>query len=142
MFKFLRLAAVGLSCFTGIAAAQEAAPPQPLDPAQLLRLLPKQGAATGSSQTILGAGGATLNAVGSAPLGWNYFHATNCQWITDGVNNALFVLPSEGGFWAILNDTYAASTFLTGCVNGNWEAAHVVNSATGAIDSIFTFNFK
>jgi len=142
MFKFRRLLAVGLSCTTGIAAAQEAASPPPPDPAQLLRLVPKQGVATGAGQTVLGRGGATLNAVGNVPLGWNYFHATNCQWITDGVNNFLYVLPSEGGFWFYVNNVYAAHTFLTPCVNGNWAAVHVINSATGDFDSILTLPFK
>ena len=73
MSKILRLLAVGLGCWTGVAAAQEAAPPEPLDPARLLRMLPKQGTATVAGQTVLGRGGATLNGVGNVPLGWNFF---------------------------------------------------------------------
>lgn len=143
MFKFHRLLAIGLSCSTAMAAAQEAAPQTPPDPAQLLRLVPKRGAATGVGPTVLGAGGATLNAAGNVPLGWSPpFHATNCQWITDGVNNFLFVFPAEGGFWFFQNDIFAAQTFLTGCVNGNLEAVHVINGATGDFDSIFTYPFK
>ena len=129
MFKFLRLLAVGLSCTAGIAVAQEAARPQPPDPAQLLRLVPKQGLATGAGQTVLGRGGATLNAVGNVPLGWNFFHATNCQWVTNGANNVLYVLPSEGGFWFYVNNVYAA-------------AVHVINGATGDFDSILTYPSK
>lgn len=142
MFKFLRSLAVGLSCTAGIAAAQESAPPQPPDPAQLLRLVPKQGPATGAGQTVLGRGGATLNAVGNVPLGWNFFHATNCQWVTNGANNVLYVLPSEGGFWFYVNNVYAAHTFLTPCVNGNLAAIHVINGATGDFDSILTYPSK
>ena len=142
MFKFLRLVAIGLACSTGMAAAQEAVPPQPLDPARLLKLLPKRGAVSGANQTVLGAGGATLNAVGNVPLGWNYFHATNCQWITDGVNNILYVFPAEGGFWFYVNNFYATQTFLTLCVNGNLGAVNVINSTSGDFNSIWTSNSK
>ena len=142
MLKSLSFAMIALGCSIGIATAQEAAPPGPgpVDPAQLKRLLPQQGSA--SNPAALGGGGATLNAAGAVPTGWNYFHAYYCQWFIDGSNNYLYVFPTTGGFWFIRNNTYGADTFLSGCVNGNWEAVHVINGTTGEFDSIYTYSYK
>jgi hypothetical protein len=142
--KSLTLAALGLLYSAGFAmAAQEPPPgPGPVDPAQLQRLLPKQASMASASQKTLGAGGATLNAVGNVALGWNYFHATYCQWYYDGTNNYLYVFPSEGGFWYYRNNIYAASTFLTPCTQGYWAAVHVINSTTGDFDAIYTYPYK
>jgi hypothetical protein len=142
--KSLAFAAFGLLFSVGFAMAAQDAPsgPGPLDPAQLQRLLPKQASMASSSQKALGAGGATLNAVGNVALGWNWFHAASCQWYTDGTNNYLYVFPSEGGFWYFRNNIYAASTILTPCTQGYWEAVHVINGTTGEFDSVFTYSFK
>jgi hypothetical protein len=86
-----------------------------------------------------GYGGANLAAPGAVPVGLNFFHATNCVWFTDGSNNFLFVLPAEGGFWAVANNIFTKQTFLTGCVNGNIEAVNVINSSTGQFNEVFTF---
>ena len=142
--KSLAFAALGLLCSAGFAlAAQEPPPgPGPVDPAQLQRLAPKQASMASASQQPLGGGGVSLNAVGNVALGWNYFHATNCQWLLSGSNNYLYVFPSEGGFWYVLNNIYGASTFLTPCTQGYWAAVHVINSTTGAFDAIYTYPFK
>jgi hypothetical protein len=42
--------------------------------------------------------GATLSGVGNVPLGRNTFHATNCEWFSDGTNEFLIVFPQQGGF--------------------------------------------
>jgi hypothetical protein len=142
--KFLALAALALICSTAVTAAQQAGPPGPgpVDPAQLKKLLPSQGSYASSNRDALGAGGATLGRAGGVALGWNYFHATNCQWYFDGATNYLYVYPSEGGFWVYRNNNYAASTILTPCVNGYWEAVHVINSTTGDFDAVYTYAFK
>jgi hypothetical protein len=143
-FKSLAFAALALICSAGVTVAQQAEPPGPgpVDPAQLKKLLPNQGSKASSNPDALGAGGATLDGVGRVALGWNYFHATNCQWYFDGSNNYLYVIPSEGGFWVYRNNIYAAQTFLTGCVNGYWSAVHVINGTTGDFDSVYTYAFK
>ena len=142
MFKFVRSVAVVVFLWSSVGSAQEAATSeQPLDPGQLLRLI-QRNVAKSAAGSSLGGGGATLNAVGNVPLGWNTFHATHCQWITDGRNNFLYVLPSEGGQWFYANNIFAADTFLAGCVNGNFIAVHVINSASGDFDSILTYNYQ
>ena len=142
--KSFAFGALALICSTGVTVAQPAEPPGagPVDPAQLQKLIPKQGSMSNSNQNVLGSGGATLNAVGNVALGWNYFHATNCEWYTDGSNQYLYVFPSEGGFWFYRNNIYPAVTILTPCVNGYWEAVHVINSTTGDFDAVYTYAYK
>lgn len=136
-------AALAFACSMGVAAAQEAGPTGPVDPNVIKKLIPSQGVAQGPANVAAASGaGATLNAPGNVPLGWNYFHATYCEWYFDGSNNYLFVFPSEGGYWYIVNNDYATKTFLTGCVNGYYEAVYVTNTSTGAFNYIFTYPYK
>jgi hypothetical protein len=136
-------AAVGLFCSTGVSVAQDAsAPPtQPFDAAQLQR---SRGATPGAAPSNGGGVIDTGKPAGATPLvsGWNYFHAHNCQWYFDGTNNWLYVYSPEGLYFYIPNNTYAANTFLTGCVNGYWEAVYVTNAATGAFTYIQTYYYK
>jgi hypothetical protein len=142
MLKSLAFAIIALCCSIGIAAAQEAAPQgQGLNPDQIKRLLSQRGSL--SNPTALSGGGADTAAPGAVPIGWNFFHALYCQWYSPDVNNNyLFVYPTTGGFWFVRNNIYAASVFLSGCVNGNWEAVHVINSTTGEFDSNYTYSYK
>ena len=144
--KSVAFAAFGLLCSTGVALAQDAsAPPtQPFDAAQLLQ---SRGAASQAVGTTPSNGGgvipgATTGATPSLVSGWNYFHAYNCQWYYDGTNNYLYVFSPEGLYFYYPNNDYAAKTFLTGCVNGYWEAVYVTNTSTGAFNRIQTYYYK
>ena len=131
----------GVCLLNGVAAAQNAAT-GPVGPDVLKRLsqgVPQGPAAKGVS---LGGGGATLNAPGGVATGVHYFHATNCEWFTDGYNNWIYVLPIEGGFWFYLNSLYVSNIFETACVNGNWVAIDVIDSSTGNFDWVYTYPFK
>jgi hypothetical protein len=133
------LAALAFTCATGIAAAQQTPP----GPDVIKRLIAQQGISAGpAANRALSGGGATLDGPGNTPTGWNVFHATNCEWYTDGTNNYLFVFPQEGGYWYVVNNIYVTDTFETGCVNGNYEATYVVNSTTGAFTNLVTYPYK
>ena len=135
------LGALAFACSMGVAAAQDTAT-GPVGPDVLKRLsagAPQGLAAKGMS---LGGGGATLSGPGGVETGVHYFHATNCQWFTDGFNNWIYVFPIEGGFWFYLNSLYVSNIFETACVNGNWVALDVINSITGNFDWVYTFPFK
>ena len=136
-------AALAFACSAGLAMAQQAPTGEGISPEVLKRLLPAVPA--GSQAAIASpvtAGGSTLSSPGSVPTGWNYFHAYNCMWYSDGNNNYLFVLPLEGGYWVVANNIYAADTFKVGCVNGYYEAVYVVNGTTGAFTNIETFPYR
>jgi hypothetical protein len=133
MVRSLTLTAIALLWSIGVAAAQVAITPE---------MLPKVPKSKVGGSAPLHGGGATVNAQGNVVLGWNFFHATNCEWITDGVNNFLYVFPPEGGFWFVANDVLASQALLTGCVNGYFEAVNVINSSTGSFNAIFTYDFK
>jgi hypothetical protein len=137
-------ATLALACSMGVAAAQDAGPIVPVGPDVIKKLIPSPSIVQGPAANAAAASGAgaTLNAPGNVPTGWNYFHATYCEWYYDGSNNYLFVFPSEGGYWYIVNNDYATKTFLTGCVNGYYEAVYVYNSSTGAFNYIFTYPYK
>jgi len=135
------LGVLAFACSMGVAAAQDAAT-GPVGPDVLKRLsqgVPQGPAAKGVS---LGGGGATLNAPGGVAIGVHYFHATNCQWFTDGFNNWIYVFPIEGGFWFYLNSLYVSNIFETACANGNWVAINVIDSLTGNFDWVYTYPFK
>jgi hypothetical protein len=144
--KSLGLAVAALACSIGVAAAHTPETPA-IGPDVLNKLIPqaKNGSVTtnaASSHASLRGGGASLEAVGNAAAGWNYFHATNCEWVTDGSNDFTFVFPQEGGYWFVENDIYATDTFDTACTNGNWVAVYVTDSSSGAFDRIFTYPYK
>jgi len=130
------LAALAFACSMGVAAAQEAAM-GPVGPDVLKRL--SQGVPQGAAPK--GGGGATLNGPGDVAVGPHYFHATNCEWFTDGFNNWVYVFPIEGGFWFGLNSLYISGIFETACVNGFWVAVNVIDSA-GDFDSVYIYNFR
>ena len=137
--KSLGLTAVALACSIGVAAAQVA----PVGPEVLSKLAPKiTRAAKANGGGALNGGGATTNGPGNVATGWNYFHATNCEWYFDGTNNYLFVFPQEGGYWYSYNNLYTSQTLLTGCVNGYFEGVNVINGSTGAYNAVVTFPFK
>jgi hypothetical protein len=138
--KFLGLAVLALACAMGSAIAQTA----PLGPAQLSKLVPSmtRGRASKATAALASGGGATLQAPGIAASGWNTFHATNCEWYTDGTNNYTYILPQEGGYWYIANNGYASGTFDAACANGNWVSVYVYNTSTGAFSNIVTYPYK
>jgi hypothetical protein len=141
--KSVAFAALGLLYSTGVALAQDAsAPPtQPFDAAQFLKSQSAVSPATSATPSNGGGvipGGTTPSLVS----GWNYFHAYYCQWYYDGTNNYLFVYSPEGLTFYTVNNDYAAKTFLTGCVNGYWEAVYVINTSTGAYSNIQTYYYK
>jgi hypothetical protein len=143
--KSVAFAALGMLCLTDVALAQDAsAPPtEPIDAAQLLK---SRSAVSQAAGVIGGSGilpsGSTNGATPSLVSGWNYFHAYNCQWYYDGTNNWLYVFSPEGLYFYVPNNDYAAKTFLTGCVNGYWEAVYVTNTSTGAFNRIQTYYYK
>jgi len=143
MMTALRLTVIALGFSIGVAAAQT-----PVDPNVLSKLVHEvtRAAKANNSGALsrggISGGGATLNAIGNVATGWNYFHATYCEWYTDGTNNFTFIFPQEGGFWFTENNLYTSQTFNTGCVNGNWEAVNVINSSTGAFNANLTYPFK
>ena len=84
-----------------------------------------------------------MNGPGDTPLGWNIFHATDCEWYTpDGTNNYTFVFPIEGGYWYTANNLFTTNTFDTACVNGNYVGVYVTSSSTGAFNEVITFPNK
>jgi hypothetical protein len=139
------LAALAFALSVGTAAAQDAAT-GPIGPDVIKRLLPSHGTFSGPSaapsNAALSGGGVTLNGPGNVPTGWNYFHATYCEWYFDGSNNFVVVYPQEGGYWYSYNNIYTDTTFKTACVNGNWVAVYVTNSTTGAFYYVFTYPYK
>jgi hypothetical protein len=145
--KSLGLAVAALACSIGVAAARMPQTP-PIGPDVLSKLIPhqaKNGSATtnaASSNITLRGGGASTEVPGDAPAGWNYFHATYCEWYTDGSNDFTFVFPEEGGYWVVENDIYATNTFNTACTNGNLAAVYVTDSSTGSFDRIWTYPYK
>jgi hypothetical protein len=144
--RTVAFAALGFFCSTGVALAQDAsAPPtQPFDAAQFLQSRSAVSQAVGATSSTVGGiiPGGTTGVTPSLVSGWNYFHAYYCQWYYDGTNNWLLVYSPEGLVFGIANNDYAAKTFLTGCVNGYWEAVHVTNLSTGAFNSIQTYYYK
>jgi len=145
--KSLGLAMAALACSIGVAAART--PQTPAIGSDVInKLIPqaKNGSATANAASSIKAasrgGGASTEAVGDAAAGWNYFHATNCEWYTDGSNDFTFVFPQEGGYWFVENDIYATDTFDTACTDGNWVAVYVTDSSSGSFDRIFTYPYK
>jgi hypothetical protein len=151
MMRSIGLVAAMFICGIGVAGAQ-LAPPKPVSPEMLQKLLPKiatqrgmvaaKGSTPVSRAAAVSGGGASLQSPGNVPTGWNIFHATNCEWVTDGTNDFLFVLPQEGGFWFIVNNLFVTQTFLTGCVQGNFEAVFVVDPNSGAFTNVLTWPFS
>ena len=86
------LGAVAFAFSMGVAAAQDAAT-GPVGPDALKRLSQGVSQEPAAKGVPLGGGGATLKSPGGVALGWNYFHATNCQWFFDGTNNWITVFP-------------------------------------------------
>ena len=141
--KFVAFAALGLLCSTGVALAQGTSP-QPTPPPDVAQLRQLQGAGSRLAGATPSNGGGVIpgaRIAGSVVSGWNYFHALNCQYYFDGTNNWLTVY-GESVFFYTANNDIVANTFLTGCVNGNWEAVFVTNPATGAFNYIYTYNFR
>jgi hypothetical protein len=122
-WKSVAFAALGLLCSTGVALAQGTAGAEPSNGGGVI------------ARSTTGAGAGIVN-------GWNYFHATNCQYYFDGATNWLTVFSPEGLFFYTPNNGIGANTFLTGCVNGNWVGVFVINAATGAFNYIYTYNFR
>lgn len=149
MIRSLGWMAIAFVCSLGIAAAQEV-PASPVSPEVLgnlvskIRPAPTNGTmATAQPDAATSGGGASItNGQGNLPLGFNFFHGTNCDWFTDGTNNFLFVFPQEGGFVFTENNLFETQTFLTTCVNGNFFGINVINTSTGAFNQILTFPFK
>ncbi|MCG6863739.1 MAG: hypothetical protein LJE70_21160 [Chromatiaceae bacterium] len=77
----------------------------------------------------------------AVPSGWNYFHATNCQWALEKGDQVLYVFPAEGGYWWTANNLYVHNMLAAACQTGNWVAVHVINSNTGEWDSLWTYDF-
>jgi hypothetical protein len=145
--KSLGSAALALCCSVGVAAAQSPGPVQsagPVDPSVVQKLLPGHGtmANAAANGAPLTGGGATLNAPGNTPTGWNYFHVTNCEWYYDGTNNYIIVYPQEGGYWYYANNGYPYNIWTPACQTGNWTAVYVYNSSTGAFNYIYTYDYK
>ena len=128
-------------CSMGVAAAQPAGPPEPAGPEVVNSLISNQAmaAATAGKAAM---GGRAQNGATNTPTGWNYFHATYCEWYYDGTNNWLFVYPQEGGYWYYANNIYVTNTYETACVNGNWVAVWVYNGSTGAYNYVWTYPYK
>jgi hypothetical protein len=149
MVKFTGCLGVLLLCSIGIAAAQ-GVPSLPVSPDTVASLMAKarrpaaatNGALAQQKDPPTNGAGATLNGVGNVPLGRNIFHATNCEWFSDGTNEFLIVFPQEGGFWFIENNIFAADTFLTGCVRGDFVSVDVTDANTGAFEDIITYPIK
>jgi hypothetical protein len=144
--KSVAFAALGLLCSTGAALAQGASP-EPTPPPDAAQLRQLQGVRSQAAGAAISNGGgviarATTGPTASIVNGWNYFHASNCQYYFDGANNWVYVYSPEGLFFYSPNNDIVAQTFLTGCVNGNWEAVFVINAATGAFNYIYTYSFK
>jgi hypothetical protein len=149
MVKFTGCLGVLLLCSIGIGAAQ-GVPSLPVSPDTVASLMAKarrpaaatNGALAQQKDPPTNGAGATLNGVGNVPLGRNIFHATNCEWFSDGTNEFLIVFPQEGGFWFIENNIFAADTFLTGCVRGDFVSVDVTDANTGAFEDIITYPIK
>jgi hypothetical protein len=148
MVRSLGLVAIAFICSIGIAAAQQV-PTSPVSPEVLgnlvskIRPAPANGPMSTAQPAVpTNAGGASTNSPGNLVVGFNFVHATNCEWFTDGTNNFLFLLPQEGGFFATENNLFTAQTFLTGCVNGDFVGVNVTDSSTGNFNAVLTFPFK
>jgi hypothetical protein len=146
MVKLTGCLGVLFLCSIGIAAAQ-GVPTLPVSPDTVASLMAKvrrpaaatNGALAQQKDPPANGAGSTLNGPGNVPLGRNTFHATNCEWFSDGTNQFLIVFPLEGGFWFIENNIFAADTFLTGCVRGDFVSVDVTDANTGAFEDIITY---
>lgn len=123
-------------CSMGVAAAQPAEPVAPQGPATVDAII------TPAAKALAAAGRSVTGAASATPTGWNYFHATYCEWYYDGTNNWLIVYPQEGGTWYVANNIYATNNYQTACVNGNWVAVWVYNGSSGAYNYIWTYPYK
>jgi hypothetical protein len=96
--------------------------------AQAKDVTPSSQSAPGSIAStglVPGFVGATTGS--SVVLGWNYVHATSCQFYWDGANAWLYIFPSEGGYF------YTAFTpwmnmLAPACQTGNWVGFYVTAS--------------
>jgi hypothetical protein len=153
--KVFGLAAIGLICYAGVAAAQntpQSTPtpsPQTLAPEEVqgvLQALAKQRAgavANASTATQSGSKSDVQNLSAPIPLGWNFAHATNCGWFVDsGGGQWFYIFPLEGGIVFTINNLYTGQALQISCVDGNIFAIHVVNSSTGAFDQTLSYPFK
>jgi hypothetical protein len=150
--KFLGLAAIGLGCSIGVAAAQGLPPnpqatlgPSPEKIQQVLNGLAKQRAAmgltAGASYSFAKPDIDNLSAA-NVPTGWNTGHAWNCGWFTpNGSDQWFYVFPLEGGIWFTINSVPTAQGLAVSCANGNLEGVFVVNP-NGTFTQTFSFPFR
>jgi hypothetical protein len=75
-----------------------------------------------------------------ATLGWNFVHATYCDFFYDGTEFVLVVYPQEGGAWSTAYGP-VQQVLEPQCSQGNLVAFYVFNS-NGDWNQIFTYSYR
>lgn len=102
-----------------------------------------------SSQSVAGSiatngsvlGGSGLATGNSAPLGWNYVHATSCQFYWDGATSWIYIFPKEGGYWFTAYPPWM-NMLAPACQTGNWVGFYVTNASTGGWSTASAYSYK